>query len=257
MPDLDPNELIAEAEAAEETKTDAPEPDATTDEPGDSDTPTGDAEGGGSGDDDVSDSGTPDPEPEPQPVAKAEPEAKKPEIDLDQYKLEDIPDDYTPKNWKEALALAEDRAYKRVRGEDAKKAKKDADDDEERSAAIKEIQSGYDAELASLETEGRIPKGDDGLKRQDQVWQFMNTENAKRQQAGSKFFINSFEDALDKLEAREMKAAQAERDTKEAEARKKRGAMIGGTGGAKVPAQSATGLRKGMSMDDVLEQEGY
>jgi hypothetical protein len=76
-----------------------------------------------SGDDNAAkpDSGATDPKSEPKPEPKEEP--KKSEIDPEQYKLDEIPEDYEPKNWKEVLELAEERAYKRIKGEDAQQAK--------------------------------------------------------------------------------------------------------------------------------------
>lgn len=256
MPDLDPQELIDEA-AANEGGGDDPGQEQT---PGTDTPPEGEPGGGGADTDAIPDSDGDKPEPPVQPPAQAKPdkpEVKAPEIDLDQYKLEDIPDDYEPKNWKEVLQLAEDRAYKRIKGEDAQRTKAEQDDTALRTAALQEIQAGYDAEIDDLTKDGRLPAGDDGLKRQEQVWTFMNEENSRREKAGSQFFINSFEDALNLLEVREAKAEAAKKEAEEAELRKKRGAAIGGTSGAKVPSTSASGLRKGMTMDQVMEQEGY
>lgn len=193
-------------------------------------------------------------QPEPEPAPAPEPE---PEINLDEFKVEDLPDDYEPKSWKEAIAIAEDRAIKRMKAEEAQKVVAKREEDKANDAALKEVQAAYDAEITQLTQSDRLPKDQEGnMKRQEEVWAFMNAENQRRHAAGSKFFINSFEDALERLELREMKAAAAARENQEAEDRKTRGGMIAGGSGAKVPTNPTAGLRSGMSLDDILEQEG-
>jgi hypothetical protein len=85
----------------------------------------------------------------------------------------------------------------------------------------------------------------------------MNGENKRRQEAGNPFFINSFEDALDKLEAQELKQKLADQEKQQNDERKAKGSMIGGTSGPRVQPSTTEGLRKGMSLDEVLESEGY
>lgn len=163
-----------------------------------------------------------------------------------------LPDDYQPANWKESVEKAVEIAKAEIKAEEAKAKSDAAKAEADRTAQLKAIQDEYDREISSLTESKRLPAGEDGTKRQAAVWQYINDVNSKRAQAGSRNFITSFEDGLNLLEYRE--AAEAKVKQEEAN-RKARGSMIGGTSGSKVPANPVGGLRRGMTLDDIIDQE--
>lgn len=99
---------------------------------------------------------------------------------------------------------------------------------EAKEAKIAEIQTGWDKEVESLIASKRLTATADGKnERVDAVFKYMTEENSKRITEGRPT-IQSFEDALDKLELREKSAAEADAAKKAKEETRKRGALVGG-----------------------------
>lgn len=157
--------------------------------------------------------------------------------------LEQVLKDFEPKSNGQIFSVlqslqkleAEKTAYDEKQAEDTAKADHDA--------AIAEINSGWEKEIETLQGSKRLEVSSDGKKpaRVDEVFKFMGEENAKRAEDGRPF-IRSFEDALDKLELRETKEAEAQKAKEEKELAKKRGGMVGGSS---APVTSGTPVYKG------------
>lgn len=158
-------------------------------------------------------------------------------------KLEDVLKDFEPKNNGQIFQIIDDLHQLR-----AEKEKYDADakvkaEEEAHTTALQEINDGWNKEIEALQGDKRIPvtTDDKHSERVDEVFKFMGEENAKREEDGRPF-IRSFEDALDKLELRESKEAEAKKAKEEKELTKKKGAMVGGSS---APATSGAPVYKG------------
>lgn len=119
--------------------------------------------------------------------------------------------------------------------------------DEAKAADERATLAAWDSEIQDLQASGRIAKptlkptdagfaNDPAAKRVDEVFKFMAATNQARaaaaQTAGrSPLFIRSFEDALDKLEIQERKAAEAKTKTDDLEVARRKSAAIGGGAG--------------------------
>lgn len=142
--------------------------------------------------------------------------------------LEEVLAEFEPKNNGQVLQLMRD--LDRLTGE--KKAWQDqqaADKAEaERAEELSKIQAGWDDEIKTLQGNKRLPLDEKITERTQQVFKYMAEENEKREKEGRPL-LHSFEDALDKLELRESKEAEAtaRKDAKN-EARR-RGGMVGGS----------------------------
>lgn len=106
---------------------------------------------------------------------------------------------------------------------------------------LTETQQRLDNEVIKLQGEKRLPLDGKIEERKEQVFAFMVKENEARAKDGRPF-IQSFEDALDKLELRESReaAAQAAKDAKETA--RKNGGLVGGSS---APASSGAPAYKG------------
>lgn len=142
--------------------------------------------------------------------------------------LEDVLAEFEPKNNGQVLQLMRD--LDRLGNE--KKSWEDqqatAEAEAQQSEAIANIQKAWDGEIQKLQGEKRLPLDAKIDERKQEVFKFMAEENEKREAEGRPL-LQSFEDALDKLELRERADAdkQAKKDAKD-EARR-RGGMVGGS----------------------------
>lgn len=155
-------------------------------------------------------------------------------------KMEDILAEFEPKNNGQILDILEQlREVKGQKAVDDAKAETDKAT-EERQARASELLQGWDEEAKALQGNKRIAEGDDGSKRISAVYKFMADENDKRIKDG-KPTLNSFEDALDKLENKEARdKAVADAKAEKEEARRKGGLV----GGASAPASSGQPVYK-------------
>lgn len=149
--------------------------------------------------------------------------------------MEDVLAEFEPKNNGQVIDILE-----KLREMKEQKAKDDASEADETAKAetaqrASEIRKSWDAEVTDLTAQKRLPTGEDGEKRTAEVYKFMAAENDKRMQDG-KATLNSFEDALDKLEAKEGRDAKVAADKKEKEDARKNGSLVGGSSAASTNA---------------------
>lgn len=184
---------------------------------------------------------------------------------------QDVPADFRYKD-SQAFAKFQQEFTQLQRDQETQSTKKAAYEEAQEAEQIQNtVLKRWDGEIKDLTKSGRLPEikaransseldKDPAVVRQNEVFKFITTENAKRAQNGMPP-ITSFEDALDKIELREMRA-KAEADNKKSDdVRKKKSGFIGkGTptskgGGGK---ENAYIRGSGMSPMDILaeEQEG-
>lgn len=155
--------------------------------------------------------------------------------------LEEVLADFEPKNNGQIIQLLND--VNRLAAEKADYESRQAQEQEQaaRQQEVDKIMSGWTKEQEQLVTAKRLPVGADGKPKQDridQVFAYMQEENSSRLQTG-KPLINSFEDALDKLELKEQRQNQAKAAREAKEAARKTGSLVGGTSSPSV-SQSPT-----------------
>jgi hypothetical protein len=164
--------------------------------------------------------------------------------------IEDLPEDFTPKNNRQVIEIIQklDRLERDIQADTERKA------EDERTAQVEaarqETLTSWDNEITELQKGGRLDKPklatdhanfleDPAVKKVDSVFKFMAAENDKRNKAGSKNLLTSFEDALDKyelVESRKTAEDSAKTDTKLA---KDKAGLIGrssAAGNSEVPA---------------------
>lgn len=154
--------------------------------------------------------------------------------------LEDVLAEFEPKNNGQVLQLM--RTLDKLGNE---KAAHEASQAEEAEAAARAeqvtgIQAGWDDEIKRLQGEKRLPLDAKIEDRKTAVFKFMAEENEKRQ-TENRPLLQSFEDALDKLELKESKDAQVAEARREKEDNKKRGGLVGGSS---APATSSAPVYK-------------
>jgi hypothetical protein len=149
--------------------------------------------------------------------------------------MEDILAEFEPKNNGQILDILSQLQDLKVQKANDDKAEAEQTAKTEQAQRVSEIRKGWESEVTDLTAQKRIPDGEDGKARVNEVYKFMSEENDKRMAAG-KPTIGSFEDALDKLEAKEGrdKAAEAAKAAK-TDARAK-GSLVGGSSAAATSA---------------------
>lgn len=139
--------------------------------------------------------------------------------------IEDLPEDFTPKNNRQIIEIVSQLAKLDTQREaDAAKAAEDAE-----VAAITEAQTqqfkSWDAEIAELDKQKRFD-GKDGDKA-NEVFGYMNEINAARTKAGNPNLITSFEDALEKYEAKQARDTEETGKKNDTERAKQKSGLIG------------------------------
>ena len=177
-------------------------------------------------------------------------------------KIEDLPEDFVPKNNRDALAILQqlDRLDRDTQTAQ-EKARADAEAKQLQEAQAAQSKS-WDSEIEALQKEGRMPvpkadpksdkfAEDPAVKKVEAVFKFMAETNDKRAAAGNPNPLRSFEDALDKYELAESRKAEAEADKADNQTAKDKAALIGRTSavGGDVPAYFAGQYS---SMDDIV-----
>jgi len=154
-------------------------------------------------------------------------------------KIEDLPEDFVPKNNRQILELVRDtdKLTKEIERRDAERATA------EQTAAITareaEITTAWDAELQALIDAGDIPKPkvdenspkyaeDPAVVKTDAVFKFMKEENDRRKEAGNPNLLTSFRDAFYLQEREAMKAEKVAADKTESDRAKAKAGNIGG-----------------------------
>lgn len=142
--------------------------------------------------------------------------------------IEDVLAEFEPKNNGQIIAILDQlRTVKDLKASDDAKA---ADDKvaEDRRTAASQLLEDWQNEAKALQTAKRIPTGEDGDKRVNEVYKYMSDENTKRMKDG-KPTLNSFEDALDKLENKEGREKVIADAKAEKERARSNGALVGGS----------------------------
>lgn len=192
-------------------------------------------------------------EPEPKPAAPEEPAADDNKYSFQvedangvTYKIsadanvEDVLAEFEPKNNGQIISILDQlREVKAQKATDDAKAAEDSVK-AERTERAGELLKGWGEEAKALQGAKRIPDGADGETRINKVYEFMADENTKRI-ADNKPTLNSFEDALDKLENKEAR----DKAVADAKADKDKARENGGkVGGASAPASSSSPVYK-------------
>ena len=169
--------------------------------------------------------------------------------------LADIPDDWTPKTYKELLEKSMEITKQAIDTEQRATKDAEAKAEKEKTDKIAEIQSAYDKEIENMVKDGRVPEvkdkdntDDEGVKRQTQVWKFIKQRNDEAKKQGSSYMIYSFEQGLDLLELKERK-------DRDAEITKKKGGMVGSGSAGRDSSKSSGGYVRGQSLDDIIIEE--
>jgi hypothetical protein len=139
--------------------------------------------------------------------------------------IDDLPEDFEPKYNRQIIeivaAMTRLEEQNRLAAEDKKLAEVAA---EEQRVQNEQFASWND-EIKALEAEKRFDTKDD--KRIDAVFSEMVKINNARAKAGNTNYITSFEDALEKLEAREAREATVSNEKKNTEKAKLKSSLIG------------------------------
>lgn len=154
--------------------------------------------------------------------------------------LDEVLADFVPKNNGQIFQIVKDvmkmeQAKEAYDADQAKVAEK-----AEYDKRVADIQAGFDLEVERLQGEKRLPTVADGKEneRLSAVYKFMTEENGKRIAAGQPP-IQTIEDALDKLELREKREAEAEAARKAKEDARARGGLVGGSSAPAASTQSS------------------
>lgn len=156
--------------------------------------------------------------------------------------IEAVLEDFEPKSNGQIFKILRD--FQKL--ETAKEQYESEQEEESKQAEYKKqvssIRAGWDKEVTALQGEKRIPVEADGKipARVTEVFKYMREQNDKRLQDGRPL-LNSFEDALDKLELKESKDDAIEKNKKDKELARKRGAVVGGSS---APASSGVSTYK-------------
>jgi hypothetical protein len=147
--------------------------------------------------------------------------------------IEKVLEDFEPKNAAQAMKLMAD--FQEL---EAKKADYDIEQevkaaDTARTERVQKIQDSWDGEIRELQAGKRLPTTADGKpsERVNQVFEFMGKQNEARIAKGLPT-IDSFEDALDKMELQEIRETEAKAKADARTKAKENGAKIGGSSGA-------------------------
>lgn len=149
-------------------------------------------------------------------------------------KMEDILADFEPTNNGQIIDILNQLRQVQDQKQADEKAATEEAAEAENAKQVAEIQKGWEHESKDLQAQKRIPTGDDGDKRIAEVYDYMSKENGRRMEAG-KPMLQSFEDALDKLEMKESRDAEAAKAKAAKDDARKKGSLVGG---ASAPASS-------------------
>jgi hypothetical protein len=149
--------------------------------------------------------------------------------------LGDLPEDFEPKNNRQIMEILDGLRDLKSQKESYETDKATKAAEAEKQQNIASIQASWEAEIKELQGSKRLTVATDPKNQEDKanqrisaVFNFMAEENEKRQEAGRPM-LQSFEDALDKLENREAKEAAVEKAKRDKELAKQRGGMVGGS----------------------------
>jgi hypothetical protein len=144
--------------------------------------------------------------------------------------LEKALEEFEPKSNGQIMQVLND--FQKLEAEKAKfdEDKVASDAEAAHKAEVAKINEGWQSEIKELQGQKRLEVKADGKEspRVEEVFKFMSEENDKRSEKGRPL-ISSFEDALDKLELRERKQAEADKEKEDKETARKKGSIVGGS----------------------------
>lgn len=164
--------------------------------------------------------------------------------------LDELPEDFEPANYKEfAKATLELNAKAFKEANEQAEAEAKAEEDAQ-VARVQTIRDGWKSEVETLTKEGALPKDEkERAKIVDGVYDLMRKEGKQGRT------YPSWRVAHEVFEARQAKAAQAEKQKQINETKKKQGGAVMSSGSNAAVGTSNVGLRPGMSIDDVIDNE--
>lgn len=142
--------------------------------------------------------------------------------------LEEVLAEFEPKNNGQVLQLMRDLDRLGNEQKAWTEQQEEQKTEAEKAARISEIQASWDKEVLKLQGEKRLPLDGKIEDRKSEVFKFIAEENAKRTQEGRPL-LQSFEDALDKLELQERQAADKKAEQDKRVETRRRGGMVGGS----------------------------
>lgn len=153
--------------------------------------------------------------------------------------IEDLPEDFNPKNNRQALEILSKLSELDVQRKENQTAAETRAEQQAVAQAQQEQFKSWDNEVEELTKAGRLDKvtlpatdpkylDEPTVTKVNDVFGFMNKINAERTKAGNPNTITSFEDALDKFEANQAKEAEAEAKKNGNDIAKQKAALIGG-----------------------------
>lgn len=165
-------------------------------------------------------------------------------------KVEDLPEDFVPKNNRQVIEIIRDLTRLESQTEKQELDRQNSEQAAQLQAAQDAQIKSWDSEIADLQKSGRLEKpklqpdvdgflDDPAVKKTEAVFKLMAELNNKRSAAGNQNRITSFEDALDKYELQETRTAAAETEKSEGQTAKEKAAVIGRTSS---PATSNEGV---------------
>lgn len=143
-------------------------------------------------------------------------------------KMEDILAEFEPKNNGQILDILDQLQEMKAQklNDENQEAEKTAQADH--AKMVSDIQKGWNDEIKDLQATKRLPAGEEGTKRVDEVYKFLGEENSRRTDK-NRPLIYSLEDALDKLENKEARESKDDQDKKDKETARKNGSLVGGS----------------------------
>lgn len=144
--------------------------------------------------------------------------------------LQDLPRDFEPKDNVQVMEILQQLQDLKNEKTSWESKRVETEQAAEKAQLVTNIQAGWDKEIATLQGEKRLPIGSDGksTERTNQVFKFMSEENNRRAANGIPL-IQSFGDALDKIELVERREADKKAEVDAKELARKNGGLIGGS----------------------------
>lgn len=155
--------------------------------------------------------------------------------------LEEVLATFKPKNNGQIFQIIKDVMQKESEQKAWEEQEQTKAQEAEYQQRLTETRQRLDNEVIKLQGEKRLPLDGKIEERKEQVFAFMVKENEARAKDGRPF-IQSFEDALDKLELRESREAAAQAAKEAKETARKNGGLVGGSS---APASSGAPAYKG------------
>jgi hypothetical protein len=171
--------------------------------------------------------------------------------------LEDALKDFEPKNNGQIFQILRDLEKLEREKSDDEATKADEAAEAARTEQINTMVTGWNNEIAALQAEKRLEVTADGKdsERVKEVFAFMQEENDRRVAANLPG-LTSFEDALDKLENREARAAKVAADKAEKEQARQNGGLVGGSSAPASSAPKAYVANSARNVNEAIRQQG-